>query len=69
MGVGGRARSHKANIQQTKGSAVPSVGEPSWHAQLMIIRKASLAPHAVLLMPLRDHTGYEMHPYGLTALE
>ena len=31
--------------------------------------RISLAPHAVLLMPLRGHTGHEMHPRGLTALE
>ena len=28
----------------------------------------SLTPHAVLLMPLRGHTGLKMHPHGLTML-
>ena len=28
--------------------------------------RISLAPHAVLLIPLRDHTGHEMHPRGFT---
>ena len=31
--------------------------------------RISLAPHAVLLMPLRGHTGHEMHPRGFTASE
>ena len=31
--------------------------------------RVSLAPHAVLLMPLSGHTGHEMHPRGLTASE
>ena len=29
--------------------------------------RISLAPHAILLMPLRRHTVHEMHPRGLTA--
>ena len=29
----------------------------------------SLVPHAVLLMPLRGHTGHEMHPRGFTVSE
>ena len=32
-------------------------------------QKISLAPHAVLLMPLRGHTGHEMHPRGFASSE
>ena len=54
----------------TKGSAVPSVGDGSTNWQnsqgkpgLLL---GSLIPHAVLLMPLRGNAGHEMHPCGLT---
>ena len=31
--------------------------------------RISLAPHTVLLMPLRGHMDHEMHPHGLTVSE
>ena len=53
----------------TKGSAVPSVGDPYWHSKARSAIRINLAPHAVLLMPFRGHTGHEMHPHTLTAFE
>ena len=52
---------------------MPSVGDPCRLAQptgqAFPAVRISLAPRAVLLMPPRGHTGHEMHPHGLRALE
>ena len=47
---------------------MPSVGDPGWHNP-QGRPGLLLAPHAVLLIPLRGHTGHEMHPRGLTVSE
>ena len=47
---------------------MPSVGDPDWHNSNSRPVRISLAPHAVLLMHLRGHTGHEKHPRGFTAL-
>ena len=39
------------------------------HGEARSAVRISLAHHTVLLMPLRDYTGHEMHPHGLTASE
>ena len=56
-------------LKQTFKHKWPSVGDPDWHNSLGRPGNLSLALHAVLLMPLRSHTGHEMHPHGFAALE
>ena len=67
----GSRRQTKSKHSNTKGSAVPSVGNKYILAQLTGKARSaiciSLAPQAVLLMPLRGHKGHEMHPSGLIA--
>ena len=62
-----------SKLLSTNGSAVPSVCDPEEHNSHAGYARSdvriSFAPHAVLLRPLRDHTGHEMHPRGFTALE
>ena len=73
---GGGGWGAAGKLKQTfkyKGSAVPSVGNSYWHnspaGKARSPVRINMAPHAVLLMPLRGHTGHEMYPRGLTALE
>ena len=49
---------------------MPSIGALDWHnSQARPTVKINLVPHAVLLMPLREHTGHKIHPHDLTALK
>ena len=65
--VGSRRRA-KANIQTEMAVLCHQWVTQTGTTQTVAVR-ISLAPHAVLLMPLRGHTGHEMHPYGFTALQ
>ena len=61
-------RQAKASIQ-THGNTAPSVGDPDWcnlqgrpdlplESVGLKLESVYMAHHAVLLMPLRDHTGH-----------
>ena len=54
------------------GHAMPSLGGINWlnaWGWLSLLLESVWHPHALLLVPLRGHTGHEMDPYDLTALE